>query len=194
VEPCVRCGQRVCARHRRRSLRSAALAGPTYALYVCEPCFQREVGEQRQDTAPPMPAFQRTGDGWRMEVGGEAANIWAAVGTAVSVLLVVLFFTALARSFGAFAFLLVVGVIGFYVWGASVRWWSEAALRSAPAGRRRAVWMLAAPGLFIGGAALRLALLACRAVGANDLAARLDRGRAQMLEAAEEAMDQALNQ
>jgi hypothetical protein len=144
--------------------------------------------------AASFPRLQRTAAGWRMEAGGKPASVWAALGTAVSLLLAVLFLTALGRSLGAFFFLLTIAVIGGYVWGFNVHWWTDEYLAAAPPGRRRAVWLLAAPGLFIAGAALRLTQLTCRAVGAPTRAASLDATREQILNAAEDAWNRAMNE
>lgn len=198
VEPCARCGLYLCARHRRRSRQSAIF---TNALYVCESCFEIEVAEERGSSlnirpisiAPSFPSIQRTDSGLRMEAGDKPANVWAALGTAVSLLLVVLFLTALSRSFGGFLFFLTLAVIGGYIWAFNVHWWTDDYLAAATPGRRRAVWLLAVPGLFIAGATLRLVEVAFRAVGARERAARLDPTREQIIAAAEAAWNQAMD-
>lgn len=188
VEPCGRCGWQVCAAHRRRSHRTGVVFDP---VYVCEVCFQEEAAEAgagpAQEADSLLLALERTA------VAGRPANLWAALGTAISALLAVLLLSALLQSMVAFAFLLVAAAVAFYAWGTSVHWWSEEVLQAATGGRRRAIWLLATPGLLIGGATLWLMLLACRAVGAHDLTVHLDRRREQLLEAAGEAMNEVLN-
>jgi hypothetical protein len=199
VEPCSRCGRRVCAKHRRRSLQTVVFIDP---VYVCEVCFREEVAEQRatrewQELARSQPVIQRIDQAWQRGAGGKGISYLAALGTGITVLLAALLLGAMTRSFAGLLFMLMMAGIALYIWSSWLGWWSEEALQRAPRGRLQLVWLLAVPGLFVaGGLVTIVAALARLPHSGTGRAARfdamLDGARRSLLSAAEDGFNRVL--